>query len=485
MSQILVIDDEPAICWSFEQALKDGGHEVRIASTAEEALREVTRSAPDVIVLDYRLPGMDGLAALKQLRIQAERTPVILMTAFGSLDLAVDALGVGAFDYLPKPFDLDDAINVISRALADRDSSEHAQELPETHDTTRSLPEILGVSRGMQEVFRDIALVAPRDVPVLITGESGVGKELVARAIHRYSGRDAERFVPVCVPALSESVLESELFGHVKGAFTGADRDRPGLLEQAHHGTAFFDEIGDVPLLQQVKLLRVLEDRRIVPVGGNVPKPSSFRLIAATHRPLEERVRQGEFREDLYYRLSVFRIHIPPLRDRPEDIPELAGKFLAEAAGKRPLELSSATVRELQSRYWKGNVRELRSALQHAAVICRGGVVTPDCLPSEPPRGDQRTLQGRGDNGPSTPLSENVQQWAEHVLSSGERDANQEPLYESFLSEVEPPLFEAVLAKVGGNRKAAAEMLGLHRETLRKRLRKHRMDDNIGPDDVD
>ncbi|WP_437204571.1 sigma-54-dependent transcriptional regulator [Planctomicrobium sp. SH664] len=462
MSRILVIDDEPAICWAFDQALSDQGHEVCIASTAESALSEIERFEPDAILLDYRLPGMNGLSALKQLRETRRQTPVVLMTAFGSLDLAVDALGEGAFDYLPKPFDLEDAVQLVSRALASRTAK-----VAPTAQSESPTGEIVGVSRGMQEVFRQVALVAQLDVPVLITGESGVGKELIARAIHRYSGREAGKFVPICVPALNETVLESELFGHVKGAFTGAERSRQGLLVEADGGTAFFDEIGDIPLLQQVKLLRVLDDRKVVPVGSNEAEASQFRLIAATHRSLPDLVSVGRFREDLYYRLSVFQIRIPPLRERPEDIRALAERFLKQSSGDRELEFSSEALQALTSRPWPGNVRELRSAVQHAAIVCRGGLITPDCFPATgTPRPDDRM-------GNAASILPQLKTWAHQQLPLVNPSDVSSTLYERFLDAFEPPILTAALEAAGGSRKAAADLLGLHRETLRKRLRKH------------
>ncbi|WP_437226377.1 sigma-54-dependent transcriptional regulator [Planctomicrobium sp. SH661] len=471
MSRILVVDDEPSICWSFEQALSDAGHVVTSASTAEIALQAMETFDPELILLDYRLPGMDGLCAIREIQSASSPAPVILMTAFGSLDLAVNALGQGAFDYLPKPFDLDDAVAVITRALASRDAI-----LTPRPSHSDSQSEIVGTSRGIQEVFRQIALVARLNVPVLISGESGVGKELVARAIHRYSGRHPDKFIPICVPALNESVLESELFGHVRGAFTGADRNRLGLLQQAHSGTAFFDEIGDIPLAQQIKLLRVLEDRQVVPVGGDAVQAAEFRLIAATHQPLESMVAQGTFRQDLFYRLNVFRIHIPPLRERVEDIAALAEQFLKQMDPDGLISLSEETLTELKRRRWKGNVRELRSAIQHAAVLCRTGVITPDCLPAEMP-----------DFQPAPPstieqILSVLQGWAEQQIPTADPNDPQSLLYERFLQVFEPPILSAALTAAKGNRKSAADILGLHRETLRKRLRRHGLEENDSTD---
>lgn len=455
MSQVLIIDDEPTICWTFEQALTDAGHRVRSCACAEAALEELHTFQPDVVLLDVRLPGMSGLEALEHLRTRIADTPVILMTAFGSLDVAVDAIDRGAFDYLPKPFDLDAACDIVARALQ-RQTADHPSLAPPP-PLDANAAEIIGRSRVMQDIFRQVALVARESVPVLITGESGVGKELVARAIHRRSASAAGAFVPICLPALSPTLVESELFGHVRGAFTGADRDRQGLLRAAAGGTAFFDEIGEVPLPQQVKLLRILDDRQLTPVGSSTPQFTAFRLIAATNRSLEDLVDRNEFREDLYYRLRVFPIHVPPLRERRDDLPDLAQYFLRQAAGGRNLALSRQALDEIQARHWPGNVRELRAAMQYAAVVTRGTLVTPDCLPPS------RTLEPAA-TGLADRIRSGLRDWA------AERATASSDLHAEFLAEFEGPIIDAALAATGGNRTAAADLLGLHRETLRKKL---------------
>lgn len=461
MSSVLIIDDEPTICWTFEQALSDAGHEVQSFPSAESAFEELDHLNPDVVLIDVRLPGMSGLEALPRLRTKLGETPVIVMTAFGSLDVAVEAIDRGAFDYIPKPFDLDDAIEIVARALAMRSGLAAATDAVPREPTEG--PDIIGRSRAIQEVFRQVALVAREDVPVLITGESGVGKELVARAIHQRSQYAEGLFVPICIPALSPTLIESELFGHVKGAFTGADRDRRGLLRSADRGTAFFDEIGEVPLLQQVKLLRVLDDRQLTPVGSSRSEPSSFRLIAATNRSLDDLVNRGDFRDDLYYRLRVFPIHVPPLRERPEDIVELARHFLGQAAAGRGLALAEPAIADLQQRHWAGNVRELRAAMQYAAVVTRGTLVTADCLP--PSRVSDQPADRRGR------IRDDLKQWASERASAMLRSPGSDGLHSEFLEEFEEPVIQAALEAVEGNRSAAAELLGLHRETLRKRLR--------------
>ena len=327
MSHILVVDDEEAVCWTLERALRGEGHRVDVASSAEEAFRCATARPPDVIILDVRLPGMDGLSALERLQQLSGDAPVIVVTAFGNLATAVRAVEGGAFDYLAKPFDLDQALSTVARALQRR----AVQQAAPPARTAEPLPppeEIVGSSAAMQAVFKRIALVAPRDACVLITGESGTGKELVARALHRYSARRERPFLPVHVAALNPGLVESELFGHVRGAFTGAAQARPGLLALADGGTVFLDELADIPLSVQVKLLRVLEHGEVFPVGSNQAQPLNVRVLAATHQGLERKVAAGDFRHDLFFRLNVFRIHLPALRERREDIVPLAEHFL-------------------------------------------------------------------------------------------------------------------------------------------------------------
>ncbi len=467
MSHVLIVDDEPAICWAFRECLTDEGMTVDVAGTAEQAIQMTARRTPDVIVMDVRLPGMDGLTALRQLQKSSETVPVIIMTAFGSLKTAVSAIEGGAFDYLTKPIDLEKAVAVVRQAIAKTqlvDSGRSATDSVGTSDHDDDL--IVGSSPAMQEVFRRIALVADRDVPVLITGESGTGKDLVARAIHQHSRRKGQ-FIPVCIPALSETVVESELFGHVKGSFTGADAERRGLLELANDGTAFIDEIGDVPLNVQAKLLRVLESGEIRPVGGSQYRKGSFRLIAATNQQLEQQVGAGQFRSDLFYRLNVFRIEMPSLRDRLDDIPALAERFLKAATGSRtPLRLSAEALDALRRRRWQGNVRELRNVIESASVICRGDVITPDHFPSEAVEFASSTSTSV----PEATLADIVRRWTEEQLETSSISTTD--LYARFLEAAEPSLLEVALKHVHGRRGDAARLLGIHRETLREKLRK-------------
>lgn len=467
MSHVLIVDDEPSICWAFRELLTEDGHEVSIAASAEKALELACARRPDAVVLDVRLPGNDGLWALQQLREHVGDMPVIVMTAFGNLETAVRSVASGAYDYLPKPFDLDQAAEVLRRALTPPPIAEPSGP---TRESSAEKPRLVGTSAAMQAVFKQIALVAGTDAPVLITGESGTGKELVAEAIHQNSLRRSGKFVPVCLAELSSHVIESELFGHVKGAFTGAETDRTGLLESAHRGTAFLDEIGDVPLLQQVKLLRAVERREVIPVGGSSPRAAEFRVIAATNRVLPELIAEGKFREDLFYRFGVFHIELPPLRERTGDIPLLAEHFLEQFAGERlPLRFTEAAMAALCARRWEGNVRELRNVVEHGAIVARGDFIDVEHLP--PARQWQRSPAGA-----ESTLRRAAADWiARRLTEVGDeaQEANGSGLYEEFLSAAEPALLQSVLHECGQNRALAARRLGIHRTTLRQKLNKY------------
>jgi two-component system nitrogen regulation response regulator GlnG len=465
MSRVLIVDDEASICWAFRESLTDEGHQVDVASSAEEGLRLAEVAAPDAVVLDVRLPGTDGLTAMKAFHDRVGPAPIIIITAFGNLDTAVRAMEGGAFDYLVKPFDLDQATTVVKRAL----ERQKTRDFIAGTETATDPETLIGTSPAMQNLFKSIALVAPADVPVLITGESGTGKELVARAIHRHSGRRNGPFLPICLAALSPSLVESEIFGHLKGSFTGATQDRRGLLELASGGTVLLDEVGDIPANLQVKLLRAIEHREVTPVGDARPRPTDIRIIAATNRPLAELMASGQFREDLFFRLGVFQIHVPPLRERREDIPALAEHFLRrsripEIADTR---LTDDVLDELRSRPWIGNVRELRNIIEHAAIVARGRPIRAEHLPpsakSAAAAGTPRTSD----------IREEIARWTGEEVHNGGAEPNESPLYDRFLELVEPPLLRAVLEQCGGNRAAAAQRLGIHRATLRQKLRKY------------
>jgi two-component system nitrogen regulation response regulator GlnG len=466
---VLIIDDEQAVCWALERALGQEGHSVAVAASAEQALALASRRAPDVIVLDVRLPGMDGLSALPQLRQLAPDAAVIVITAFGSLPTAVQAVEGGAFDYLAKPFDLAQALDAVARALRRRPALPPA-ELPPPSGNPE---EIVGQSPVMQQVFKRIALVAPHDACVLITGESGTGKELVARAIHRYSSRRDRPFLPVHLAALNPNLVESELFGHAKGAFTGAAQARTGLLGLADGGTVFLDELADVPLPVQVKLLRALEHGEVLPVGGTAAQPLSLRILAATNQDLSRCVAEGRFRHDLYFRLNVFQVHLPPLRERPEDIEPLASHFLRRFR-PQALPLSPATLRYLQGQPWLGNVRELRNALEHAAILARDGPLLPEHFP--------RFAADPSEQTPAEQVAMGVRKWlAERVRAAGGEAPR--GLYDDLLRLVERALLEDVMRRLRGNRWVAAQWLGLNRATVRKKLGQYGLADVDGEDD--
>lgn len=473
MSHVLIIDDEPAICWGFRELLKGEGHDVSTASSAEDGLQAAAKCQPDAVVLDIRLPGMDGLTALSELKARTDGAPVVVITAFGNLDTAVRALEEGAFDYLTKPFELDTAAVVIRRALEHRANELTRREqttaaiVPECtdSDTEDSINQIVGKSPAMQAVFKQIALVAGTNAPVLITGESGTGKELVARAIHRHSAGSNEPFLPVSLAAMNPSSAESELFGHVKGAFPGASSTRKGLLELVGSGTVLLDEIGDTSTALQLKLLRTIDHHEILPLGAVNPIEGNFRVVAATNRDLGRLIEGGAFREDLYYRLSVVQIELPPLRDRSEDIPDLARHFLRLVSQNESAPtISSRALLELSARPWPGNVRELRNAVEHAAMKSRGGTIEAEHLPPV-------DLHLPGSGSTAEVLRQAVQRWAVERLQPLDSGDSEASLYEDILSDVEAPLLEEVLKHCHGNRAATARLLGLHRATLRQKLK--------------
>jgi DNA-binding NtrC family response regulator len=461
MSHILIVDDEQSICWGLSKLVHGMGHTSAVAPSAEQAFQAAAVQTPEAIVLDVRLPGLDGLSAMRQFRELCGPIPMIVITAYGDLATAVEAVRNGAFEYLVKPFDLSVAQRAIERALktAARPAEAVAEQL--SHEQT---PQMVGSSPAIQEVFKRIAVVAPTAACVHVRGESGTGKELVARAIHQYSHRADGPFVPVNVASLSPSLAESELFGHTRGAFTGADQARKGLLEQANGGTLFFDEVADIPLSIQVKLLRVLEYGEILPVGASRPVQSDFRVISATHRNLHDRVVRGQFREDLFFRLITFEVEIPPLRERRSDIGELANHFLDSLSAKnrcaRP-SLADETLAALEGRQWYGNVRELRNAIEHAMILARGGAILPEHLPPPTAAGSDagQTREAM--------LAAMIRDWARREL---EQPTPVSDLYERLLKIVEPPLLQTVLQRNHGQFLAAAKELGLHRVTLKRKV---------------
>jgi two-component system nitrogen regulation response regulator GlnG len=460
MAHVLIVDDEQSICWGLSKLVQSLGHTSAVAPSAEQAFQAARSQTPDAIILDVRLPGLDGLSAMRLFREQCGPVPVIVITAYGDLATAVEAVRNGAFEYLVKPFDLNVAQHALQRALKAPDRSSPPVE-PAAGEAS---PRMVGSSPAIQEVFKRIAVVAPTEACVHVRGESGTGKELVARAIHQYSQRCDGPFVPVNVASLSPSLAESELFGHARGAFTGAEQARKGLLEQADGGTLFFDEVADIPLPIQVKLLRVLEYGEILPVGANRPVRSDFRVISATHQNLHEHVVKGKFREDLFFRLITFEVEIPPLRERRSDIAELTNHFLDVLSAKngcaRPT-VAAETLAALEGRPWHGNIRELRNAIEHAMILARGGSILPEHLPPPTPPGSDagQTREAM--------LAAMIRDWTRRELDQPSQTAD---LYERLLRIVEPPLLQTVLERNHGQFLAAAKDLGLHRVTLKRKM---------------
>jgi len=380
MNEVWIVDDDQSIRWVLERALSREGFDVRAFASANECLSAFESGEPKVLVSDIRMPGASGIELLQQVKQRRPGLPVIIMTAFSDLDSAVSAFQGGAFEYLPKPFDLPKAVELIRRAVAESDREAAAEELiPES-------PEMLGQAPAMQEVFRAIGRLSQSNVTVMITGESGSGKELIAQALHRHSARANQPFVALNAAAIPRDLLESELFGHERGAFTGAQQMRRGRFEQAEGGTLFLDEIGDMPAELQTRLLRVLSDGHFYRVGGHQPLKASVRVIAATHQNLEERVRQGLFREDLFHRLNVIRLRLPPLRERAQDVPLLTRHFLARSARELGVEakrLSDEALASLSAFSWPGNVRQLENVCHWLTVMAPAQTVEFKDLPPE------------------------------------------------------------------------------------------------------
>ncbi len=455
---IWVIDDDHAIRWVLEKALKQAGMNVQSFDNANGILAHLERETPSAILTDIRMPGVDGLQLLEQINEKYPELPVIIMTAHSDLDSAVSAYQGGAFEYLPKPFDIDEATELVSRAV--QHSASRRANNPATPQ--EAAPEIIGAAPSMQEVFRAIGRLARSKITVLINGESGTGKELVARALHRHSPRAKQPFIALNTAAIPRDLLESELFGHERGAFTGAQSTRAGRFEQADGGTLFLDEIGDMPAELQTRLLRVLADGEFYRVGGHTPTRVDVRIIAATHQDLEQRVKEGQFREDLFHRLNVIRIHMPPLRERREDIPLLAHHFLAGAAQELsvdPKQLDSDVEHYLSQLEWPGNVRQLENTCRWLTVMSPGQIVHMDELPPELQQESARA-QTSGN------WEEGLRQWADLRLASGENDllADAVPRFERIMIDI-------ALQHSGGRRQDAAKLLGWGRNTLTRKIK--------------
>ena len=463
-ARILVADDESSIRFVLREALETAGHTVDEVASGDAALEALATGQYDVAFLDIRMPGPSGLELLERMEGLGVETAAVIITAQNTMENAVEAMKRGALDYLVKPFSLAAALTLAEKALVTRDLHAEVREL--RREVGRKLTpggeRLVGRSPALLDAFKTIGKVALRNVPVLITGESGTGKELVANAIHASSPRAEAPFVVVNAAAIPRELLESELFGHERGAFTGAVDSRPGRFREASGGTLFLDEIGDMPIELQAKLLRVLQNGEVTSVGGREVVHVDVRIVAATHRDLDEEVKGGRFREDLLYRLRVVPIHMPPLRERSEDIGLLARTFVSRYAGELsegPVELADPAIARLEAYAWPGNVRELENAIKRALVLHSGAVLTPDDFDFL-----ERASTGKGGEAPT--LEELVAHEANAALEGPEPSE----LYRGLLERVERPLLEAVLSKTEGNQIRAAALLGINRNTLRKKI---------------
>lgn len=465
---LLVVDNETAVLNLFQHVFRPQGFEVIGARTCQHALSAVDALQPAVIVLDLILPDGSGLELAEQLITRHPQLPVIVITAGNSSSTAIAAMRMGVFDYLTKPLNVSEIRQVVLRAVEVRRLAiEYSGEVPEAAATSPAADWLIGRSASMQGVYKAIGRVASRNVTVLIRGESGTGKELVARALFQFGDRASGPFMAINCAAIPEALLESELFGHEKGAFTGADRQRIGRFEQCNSGTLFLDEIGDMSPVLQSKLLRVLQQQQFERIGGNQTIQTDVRLIAATNRDLERMVAEGLFRSDLYYRLNGFSIELPPLRDRLEDLPALIDHFRQLAnrdLGKEVVRFSDPAVERLRHYYWPGNVRQLQSVVRQAVLQTTGPVVLPDFLPSLP---TTRHGNPAGENLPSLMDGEELNLLVDSKI--GQHDQN---LYEQVIDEAEKLLLTRVLRMTGGSQVEAAKILGITRTTLRTKIHK-------------
>jgi two-component system nitrogen regulation response regulator GlnG len=466
INHVWIVDDDQSIRWVLEKALSQAGISCAAFSSADDACTQLNIEKPDVIISDIRMPGMDGLEFLKHINNKYPLLPVIITTAHSDLDSAVNSYQKGAFEYLPKPFDVDDVVDVTRRAL------DHAydSEKPEAEKDNEEPTEIIGEAPAMQEVFRAIGRLSHSNITVLINGESGTGKELVAHALHKHSPRANKPFIALNMAAIPKDLMESELFGHEKGAFTGAATLRKGRFEQADSGTLFLDEIGDMPAETQTRLLRVLADGEFYRVGGHTPVKVDVRIIAATHQNLESLVSERRFREDLFHRLNVIRIHIPRLSDRKEDIPKLAKYFLMQAAKELDSEvkiLDKEALQHLSNFNWPGNVRQLENCCRWITVMASGREVHLSDLPPEilsTPKSTTTETIGE--------WHDLLSQWATKALNTGKRDILKEalPVFEKIM-------IETALKHTKGRKRDAAVLLGWGRNTLTRKMQELEMDD--------
>lgn len=460
--RILIADDDESMRWVLTKTFCAPKYQSESVVSGDEALARLRESHYDALLMDVRMPGMSGLEALAQARLLQPDLAVIIITAFGTMMTAIEAMKLGAYDYLTKPFDVEELELTVQKALKAQALARENMELRANLRRKYDIHNLVGSSEKMQQVYKAIGRVADKDVTVLIQGESGTGKEMVARAIHYNSGRASKPFVAVNCVAIPENLLESEMFGHVKGAFTGATSSRTGKFEQAEGGSLFLDEVADIGLDLQGKLLRVLQEREIEPVGGQSTIKVNVRVIAATNRILSDQLREGRFREDLFYRLNVVPIELPPLRDRKEDIPELATYFaqrFADEMNSPPRAIEPAAIELLRTYDWPGNVRELENLIKRIMVMQIDQAITPEHIGLALPIQAVRNAPVAYDS------------WEELVGRDIESLEGQPGLYDKLLAKLEKPLILKVLALCAGNQLRAAEMLGINRNTLHKKMK--------------
>lgn len=515
MPKAIIVDDQQSICWGLSKLCDRLQWKSEVFSSLEDLFRAYpekneendvppntgSSDIPNVVFLDVRLPGMDGLTGAKEIRKRWGMVPVVIMTAFGDLHTAVQTVKVQAFEYLVKPFELK-AVQELLAKIQQTESRNRLEKHLSTETPYESNEGFIGKSLPMQEVFKKIAQTTKLDAPVFVSGESGTGKELTARSIHQFGKRSEQPFIPVNIAALNPNLVESELFGHVAGSFTGASSDKPGLIEQSNGGTLFLDEVADIPLDLQVKLLRVLDLGEVTRVGDRASRTVDFRLISATHQDLKRKVENGEFRHDLYYRICSFQIDLPPLREHLEDLPLLLAHFLSQLRPGEKILWTEDFVQELKSRSWPGNIRQLRTAVEHAVVSARGDVLEAVDLPGDPTPFGSR-FNGHSAINPNIPdqpsgmfnfdqvltglvddlgnayqagkvpekdfqnfVADLIKIWSRQKLE-GESDGQ---LYAEFLSWVEQPLIKQTVEFCEGQALAAAKRLGIHRTTVKKKL---------------
>ncbi len=463
-ASVWIVDDDRSIRWVMDKALSSEGVRVTLFESGDSMLQQLSREVPDVVVSDIRMPGINGLDLLERVNAEHPELPIIIMTAHSDLDSAVASYKGGAFEYLPKPFDIDEAAALVLRAV------EHSREQQQQRGVEpEAQTEIIGEAPAMQEVFRAIGRLSQSNITVLINGESGTGKELVANALHQHSPRSSRPFIPLNMAAIPKDLIESELFGHEKGAFTGAASARPGRFEQADGGTLFLDEIGDMPADTQTRLLRVLAEGEFYRVGGHTSVKVDVRIIAATHQDLEKLVQEGRFREDLFHRLNVIRIHIPKLAERREDIPRLTRHFLQSSAEELSVEsklLHPDTEKFLSTLPWPGNVRQLENTCRWLTVMASGREVLVGDLPPEllDHTGDEQVVTSNWEKA--------LRNWAEKQLQQGSTS-----ILDTAVPAFEKIMIEAALKQTAGRRRDASLLLGWGRNTLTRKIKELGMDD--------